>query len=100
MSVRSHARGVLAGLAIGVVIAGCIAQRAVPREITGTCAGACDHYVDCKGQHGNKTLRAQCETECPDVFADPRSLATFESLSCPQTIEFVDGRIPRSAGVK
>jgi hypothetical protein len=91
-------RGVVAGCALGVLIAGgCVVRQVMPRELTGTCAGACDHYVDCKGDRSAKDDRARCEADCPNVFEDARSLAAFESLSCAKTLEFVDGRSPRSA---
>ena len=58
--------------------------------LTGTCAGACDHYLACKPGHpAGDGLR--CRRECPDVFADRESLLMFESLSCRNAVEYVDG---------
>jgi hypothetical protein len=76
----------------------CIVKHLVqtgPR-LTGTCQGACDHYIECKpGAH--KEDRARCETECPDVFSDRDSLMAYESLSCSDAVEYVDGTQPRAA---
>ncbi|HEY1547352.1 MAG TPA: hypothetical protein VGG28_06010, partial [Kofleriaceae bacterium] len=59
-------------------------------RLTGTCTGACDHYVECKPGH-EQLDRDRCAHECPNVFADPDSLMAFESLSCKDAVEYVDG---------
>jgi hypothetical protein len=76
---------------------GCIVKRFVsgPR-LTGTCQGACDHYVECKAG-ARKEDRMRCESECPDVFSDRDSLMAYESLSCTNAVEYVDGTQPRAA---
>lgn len=89
-------RGVLAALVI-VLFASCIVKRFVsgPR-LTGTCQGACDHYIECKAG-AQKADRTRCEAECPDVFSDRDSLEAYESLSCTNAVEYVDGTQPRAA---
>ncbi len=84
----------LIALSIG---SSCIVKHLVsgPR-LTGTCAGACDHYIECKAG-ATKDDRVRCNTECPDVFSDRDSLMAYESLSCQNAVEYVDGTQPRSA---
>lgn len=84
----SALRGLVAGLALAALIASCVVHRLVGPRLTGTCEGACSHYVGCKS---GKADRARCLSECPDVFADRDSLMAFESLSCPNAVEYVDG---------
>jgi hypothetical protein len=87
-------RGVLGGLVLGIalaaLIAGCVVHRLVGPRLTGTCSGACTHYVACKPGAGNAE-RDRCRAECPDVFGDRDSLMAFESLSCADAVEYVDG---------
>ena len=86
-------RSIVLGLAIAGALTGCIVRNIVrgdaPR-LTGTCAGACEHYVTCKPGHP-AAAAARCTAECPDVMTDPDSLMMFESLSCQDAVEFVDG---------
>jgi len=35
--------------------------------------------------------RDRCSRECPNVFGDPDSLMAFESLTCKDAVEYVDG---------
>jgi hypothetical protein len=84
----SAVRGLVAGLALAALIASCVVNRLVGPRLTGTCEGACSHYVACKN---GKADRGRCLSECPDVFADRDSLMAFESLSCPNAVEYVDG---------
>jgi len=60
-------------------------------RLTGTCAGACDHYFACRGGAATEQMRAGCIDDCHGVFSDANSLAAFESLSCQDTIEYVEG---------
>jgi hypothetical protein len=83
-------RGLVAGLALAALIASCVVNRLMGPRLTGTCDGACTHYVACKGGP-DKADPGRCRTECPDVFADRDSLMAFESLSCANAIEYVDG---------
>ena len=80
-----------------MLLTSCVVRHLVtgPR-LTGTCHGACDHYVSCKPGHDD-TDRTRCETECPGVFSDRDSLMAFESLSCKDTVEYVDGTQPKAA---
>jgi hypothetical protein len=89
-------RGAIFGLLIGVSFAGCIVRNLVGPRLTGTCHGACAHYVDCKTGHSDHDVE-RCNSECPQVFADRDSLVAFESLSCRDAVEFVDGDRKRHA---
>jgi hypothetical protein len=79
----------------GLLIAGCIIPHVGGPRLTGTCDGACAHYVACKDGHSDAD-RARCTTECPAVFADPDSLMGYESLKCRDAVEFVDGAHPKT----
>lgn len=89
-------RGVVLALLI-ILATSCVVKRFVsgPR-LTGTCEGACNHYIECKAG-ARKEDRVRCETECPDVFSDRDSLMAYESLSCKNAVEYVDGTQPQSA---
>ncbi len=89
-------RGVLIAVLI-LLVTSCVVKHLVtsPR-LTGTCQGACSHYVECKAGAGNDE-RKRCENECPDVFSDRDSLMAYESLSCQNAVEYVDGTQPRAA---
>jgi hypothetical protein len=68
---------------------------------TGTCAGACEHYLWCKAQYGDgidERSQKTCELECPAVFSGEESLAAFESLECDDTVAFVEGESGRGPG--
>lgn len=90
-------RGGTVALLLIALLAGCVVKHLVsgPR-LTGTCKGACDHYVECK-PGAQKADRVRCETECPDVFSDRDSLMAYESLSCKNAVEYVDGTQPQAA---
>ena len=60
-------------------------------RLTGTCAGACDHYFACRGGAATEHMRTGCVADCHGVFSDAQSLAAFESLSCEDAIEYVEG---------
>lgn len=89
-------RGLFAA-AIIILLTSCIVRNLVsgPR-LTGTCHGACDHYVECKPGHTDAD-RQRCEIECPGVFSDRDSLMAYESLSCKNAVEYVDGTQPKAA---
>jgi hypothetical protein len=62
---------------------------------TGTCEGACGHYVECKEDRAPRALQT-CMAECREIYvydgvADEESLMAFESLDCTATVGFVDG---------
>jgi hypothetical protein len=80
-----------------LLFSACIVKHLVggPR-LTGTCDGACAHYIECKPGHPEGE-RARCRQECPGVFADRDSLMMYESLSCKDAVEYVDGSPARAA---
>jgi hypothetical protein len=84
------------GLALAAVISGCIVKRFTGAQITGTCDGACAHYVQCKPGHSDADRR-RCIAECPEVFSDRDSLMAYESLSCDDAVEYVDGSAAKTA---
>ena len=92
-------KGLVLGVAIALVIAGCVVHRLMGPRLTGTCEGACAHYTECKPGHPDGD-RLRCNVECPEVFSDRDSLMAFESLACSDAVEYVDGRAPRAAGVR
>ena len=62
---------------------------------TGTCDGACQHYLSCKEDERPDSLSA-CVAECRDIFVyqgepDRESLRTFESLECKDAVAYVEG---------
>jgi hypothetical protein len=67
------------------------------RRLTGTCQGACEYYVACKGFEDPALTRA-CVAECDEVFSDAESLRAFESLSCDNVVLFVEGTTGRPPG--
>jgi hypothetical protein len=87
-------KSVVLGLLLGLLITSCIVRRLTGPRLTGTCEGACDHYTECKPGHDG---RGRCLTECPDVFSDRDSLMAYESLSCKDAVEYVDGSSPKAA---
>jgi len=92
-------RGVLIAL-VFILLTSCVVRHLVsgPR-LTGTCHGACDHYIECKSG-ARQEDRQRCEVECPDVFSDRDSLMAYESLSCKNAVEYVDGTQPQAARSK
>ena len=92
-------RGVILGILIALAISGCIVRHLVGGKLTGTCDGACSHYVECKAGHLDAD-RTRCNAECPSVFSDADSLRMYESLNCKDAVEFVDGTTTRSAQTK
>ena len=89
-------RGVVLGVVVAAALASCIVRRLTGPTLTGTCGGACDHYVECKPGHLD-TDSQRCRSECPDVFSDRDSLMGYESLACDDAVEFVDGTAARTA---
>ncbi len=93
-------KATLRGLSLGVVftllIAGCVVHRLMGPRLTGTCSGACAHYASCKAGE-SASARARCTAECPDVFADRDSLMAYESLSCADAVEYIDGAQKKTA---
>ena len=94
---QSLAMRALAIAAVAFVMTACIVKQfSTGPKLTGTCEGACEHYVECKPGHP-KAAEQRCRTECPEVFSDEDALRGFESLSCKDTLEYVDGTSPRAA---
>lgn len=89
-------RGLVIGVMIALGISSCIVRRLTGPRVTGTCDGACAHYVECKPGHLEKD-RQRCHSECPDAFSDRDSLMAYESLSCKDAVEYVDGNPPTAA---
>ena len=81
---------------LALVATSCIVRRFTGPRVTGTCDGACDHYIECKPGHAERD-RARCAAECPSVFTDRDSLMAYESLSCKDAVEYVDGTSSRAA---
>jgi len=88
--VSAAIRGLVLGVAIAATIGSCVVHRLMGPRLTGTCDGACQHYMACKAG-GTPTDRTRCNVECPDVFSDRDSLMAYESLACPDAVDFVDG---------
>ena len=83
------------GLGLGATPA-CVVQRLTGPQLTGTCDGACAHYVECKRGH-SAVDGDRCRSECPEVFSDRDSLMAYESLACEDAVEYVDGTAARTA---
>ncbi|MBK9033065.1 MAG: hypothetical protein IPL61_17655 [Myxococcales bacterium] len=88
---------IVVALLVAAVATGCVVRYLKGPQLTGTCGGACDHYVTCRGSEDGG-VRAACQAECPEVFSDRDSLMSFESLSCEATLEFVEGPARRPLG--
>ncbi len=89
---------VIVGLVLGFALASCRLDGAFrTRQLTGTCEGACDHYLNCK-RSGDAVVREACVTECRDTLQDTESLRAFESLDCRDTVEYVEGDTGRGPG--
>jgi hypothetical protein len=94
--VTGSVRGVVLGTLVAAVLGSCIVRRFSEPKLTGTCDGACAHYVECKPGHSDVDGK-RCRTECPDVFSDQDSLKEYEKMSCQDAVEYVDGVAPKSA---
>jgi hypothetical protein len=88
--------GLVLVLGLGLSMIGCIVKRFTGPQLTGTCDGACAHYVQCKPGHGEAD-RTRCLAECPDVFSDQDSLMAYESLACDDAVDFIDGNAAKTA---
>jgi hypothetical protein len=94
-----RARGLIAALAALGLIAGCAGRSGRPDHhvLTGTCEGACEHYMACKETSDQGVFQA-CAAECPQVFSSPDSLRAFESLRCDDAVVYVEGESGRGPG--
>lgn len=84
-------------LVAALALSGCIVRYIRGPQLTGNCDGACDHYIRCRGGDIGG-VREACLAECPQVFGERDSIMAFESLSCPDTVEFVEGPARRPLG--
>lgn len=81
---------------LGLVGTGCFRHARTQRfASSGSCTGACDHYLDCK-ESDSEAERTQCLDECEQIFVykgepDRASLQDFEELDCKAAVAFVDG---------
>jgi hypothetical protein len=41
--------------------------------------------------------RDRCRAECPEVLSDRDSLMAYESLSCSDAVEYIDGNVAQAA---
>lgn len=88
----------LVSLAVGCSRGG---QSPAYPKLTGTCDGACDHYLSCKSSQGadvSSRNHQVCQLECTQVFSGPETLMAFESLACEDAIAFVEGSSGRAPG--
>jgi len=74
-------------------------SRRYSARTTGTCPGACSHYMSCKGGERDKQAYGSCVAECREIYEDsPHALATYERLSCPDAVAFIEGDSGRGPG--
>ena len=96
MAARAWPGLALALSVLGLATSGCFRYaRSQTFATSGTCAGACDHYLDCK-ESDSEAAREQCLEECEQIFVyrgepDRASLQDFEELDCAAAVAFVDG---------
>lgn len=89
---------VFTALCLWILTASCGPRAATykaPQQITGTCIGACEHYLSCKGDSRERSYQA-CLRSCP--FTEGESAAAFEQLTCDAAIGFVEGDGGRELG--
>jgi hypothetical protein len=74
-----------------------VGRRQRPKP-TGTCPGACSHYVQCKGTRDHRTYDS-CVQECREIYDDsPQALASYERLACEDAVAFIEGDSGRGPG--
>jgi hypothetical protein len=86
-------------LVAAAALSGCIVRYIRGPQLSGNCEGACDHYLACRGSDIGG-VREACLAECPLVFGDRDSIMAFESLSCADTVEYVEGPARRPLGTE
>lgn len=68
-------------------------------QTTGTCPGACSHYLTCRGTPEDQQAYGRCVQECREIYEDnPQTLATYERLSCEDAVAFIEGDSGRGPG--
>jgi hypothetical protein len=100
MSVAVRTRFVVTSIAalLAILLASCPKPRyVVYGRVTGTCEGACRHYLACKGSDDETAFRA-CLSECRLIFSSAETLEAFEKLDCADAIAFVEGSSGRGPG--
>lgn len=95
----------LAPLALSLLLAfaaGCLHYGSTSHphvQTTGTCPGACEHYLKCKGATDDHSAYAICVAECRDIYEDNAyTLASYERLACEDAVAFVEGESGRGPG--
>lgn len=82
---------------------GCVKSQSVTRtRASGSCAGACSHYISCSGKD-SKEVYAACFRECRFAYSDrgnedKRTLGHIESFDCAEIVSFVEGSSGRAPG--
>ena len=94
MKARATFLAALLGIALGAGMACRLEGTWRQRRLTGTCEGACDHYLACK-RRGDQASRTACVSECREVFHDEESLRAYESLECTDAVQYVEGESGR-----
>ena len=102
-----RARVTWVGLAIALAIASVSGTSCVKRQtagssaISGSCEGACRHYVSCKRSNDPSLLR-ECVRDCASIYTDDtgaedaETLGLFERLDCEEAVSFVEGSTARN----
>jgi len=87
----------MAALLLLTLLAGCPRPRVGDGRVTGTCEGACGHYMACK-RVDEPATREACLSECREIFSSSETLREFERLDCEDVIGFVEGQSGRGPG--
>lgn len=82
LALISAANATSSGCALRTILIG--------RSNTGTCAGACDRYLECSATPP-PTSPNQCRVECPEALGSAENIRQFESLGCEDVVQYVDG---------
>lgn len=61
-----------------------------PPGAYGTCEGACQHYLECKGMAQDGQAHAQCVGACGQAGIDTSSLSAYEGLDCGSAVAMVE----------
>lgn len=83
-------------LAFAAVATGCVKKQTMATQsYSGSCEGACRHYVVCKSEDDGRIYRA-CVRECRIIFAedgveDQGTLGELERLDCEEVLGFIEG---------
>jgi hypothetical protein len=85
-----------------LALAGCVRHLgpAYRRSPTGTCPGACEHYLLCKGTPDDRETMSACVDECRAIYDDASVLAAYERLECEKAVAFIEGSSGRGPGAR